>query len=259
VGDVVVGRHRATDEQIRDPTEVLQLCGQFPDNEGRCGHVETQTFTGLDPITRPLCRFSAGGAAALRSVAPVVTLVHDTVLVTILLRRPTLSVLAATSLTYREVGATSGPLPAGYRHVTRTAQLGRGSETFDQCSAAVLSWEMHRRAGLVVHASHPVAQEGSVAALVFGASRLGLVLPCRVVYVVEEAQRRGFAYGTLPGHPEQGEESFIVVHEHDGSVVLRITAFSRPASALSRLGGPLTRWVQDWMTRRYLAAVSEAD
>jgi len=189
----------------------------------------------------------------------VVTLVDDTVLVTILLRRPTLSVLAATSLTYREVGATSGPLPAGYRHVTRTAQLGRGSETFDQCSAAVLSWEMHRRAGLIVHASHPVAQEGSVVALVFGASRLGLVLPCKVVYVVEEARRRGFAYGTLPGHPEQGEESYIVVHEHDGSVVLRITAFSRPASALSRLGGPVTRWVQDWMTGRCLAAVSEAD
>ena len=96
-------------------------------------------------------------------------------------------------------------------------------------------------------------------ALVLGASRFGLVLPCKVVYVVEGARRRGFAYGTLPGHPEQGEESFIVVHEHDGSVVFRITAFSKPASALSRLGGPFTRWVQDWMTERYLAAGSEAD
>ena len=26
--------------------------------------------------------------------------------------------------------------------------------------------------------------------------------PCRVVYVVDEPDRRGFAYGTLPGHPE---------------------------------------------------------
>jgi uncharacterized protein (UPF0548 family) len=98
-----------------------------------------------------------------------------------------------------------------------------------------------------------------VVALVFGASRCGLVLPCRVVYVVEEPRRRGFAYGTLPGHPEQGEESFIVVQEDDGSVVFRITAFSRPASALSRLGGPLTRWVQDWMTERYLAAAQPKD
>jgi uncharacterized protein (UPF0548 family) len=166
-----------------------------------------------------------------------------------------LSALAAASLTYQEVGATSGRLPAGYRHVTRVARIGRGREAFDQCSGAVLSWEMHRRAGLSVHPSHRVAQEGVVVALVLGASRFGVVAPCRVVYVVDEPGRRGFAYGTLPGHPEEGEESFVVSHDPDGSVVLRITAFSRPANALSRLGGPLTRWVQDWMTTRYIAAV----
>jgi uncharacterized protein (UPF0548 family) len=113
---------------------------------------------------------------------------------------------------------------------------------------------MHRRAGLSVQASHATAQEGAVVALVLGGSRIGLVLPCRVVYVVDEPGRRGFAYGTLPGHPEQGEESFMVSHEPDGSVVLRIAAFSRPANALSRLGGPLARWVQDRMTNRYIDA-----
>jgi uncharacterized protein (UPF0548 family) len=175
--------------------------------------------------------------------------------VTILLRRPPLSVLAAMNLTYREVGATSGRLPTGYRHVTRVVRLGRGREVFDQCSSAVLSWEMHRRAGLAVYASHPVAQEGTVVALVVWASRFGVASPCRVVYVVDEPGRRGFAYGTLPGHPEQGEESFVVELKPDNSVLLSITAFSRPANALSRLGGPLTRWVQDWMTDRYVAAL----
>jgi uncharacterized protein (UPF0548 family) len=98
-------------------------------------------------------------------------------------------------------------------------------------------------------------REGAVVALVFGASRFGVVSPCRVVYVVEEPGKRGFAYGTLPGNPEQGEECFVVELKPDGSVVLRITAFSRPANPLSRLGGPLTRWVQDWMTDRYVAAL----
>jgi uncharacterized protein (UPF0548 family) len=181
--------------------------------------------------------------------------INDTVLVSFLWQIPPLSVLAAASLTYRDVGATSGPLPIGYRHVTRVAPLGFGREDFDRCSSLVLSWEMHRRAGLSVHPSNPVAVEGSVVALVLGGSRFGVVCPCRVVYVVEEPGRRGFAYGTLPGHPEEGEESFIVAHEPDGSVVLRITAFSRPANALSRLGGPLTRRVQDWFTDRYVAAV----
>jgi uncharacterized protein (UPF0548 family) len=123
----------------------------------------------------------------------------------------------------------------------------------------VLSWEMHRGAGLSVRASAPVAREGSVVTLVFGASGFGVVCPCRVVYVVEEPGRQGFAYGTLPGHPEEGEESFMVTQEPNGSVVLRITAFSRPANALSRLGGPLTRRIQDWMTDRYIAALLPKD
>jgi uncharacterized protein (UPF0548 family) len=185
--------------------------------------------------------------------------VNDTVPVTILVRRPSLSALETASVTYPEVGATAGRLPTGYRHVTRVAIIGHGRVAFDQCSAAVLSWEMHRRAGLSVHASHPVAVEGAVVALVLGGSRFGVVCPCRVVYVVEEPRRRGFAYGTLPGHPEQGEESFMVAHDPDDSVVLHVSAFSRPANALSRLGGPLTRWVQDWMTDRYVAAAQPND
>jgi uncharacterized protein (UPF0548 family) len=46
----------------------------------------------------------------------------------------------------------------------------------------------------------------------------------------------------------------MVNHEPDGSVVLRIAAFSRPGNALSRLGGPLARWVQDRTTDRYVVA-----
>ncbi|SIP67631.1 hypothetical protein BN9982_740001 [Mycobacterium tuberculosis] len=30
--------------------------------------------------------------------------------------------------------------------------------------------------------------------------------PCRVVYVIDEPDVRGFGYGTLPGHPVSGEE-----------------------------------------------------
>ena len=37
--------------------------------------------------------------------------------------------------------------------------------------------------------------------------------PCRVVYVVDEPDRRGFAYGTLPGHAESGEERFVVRYD----------------------------------------------
>jgi uncharacterized protein (UPF0548 family) len=70
------------------------------------------------------------------------------------------------------------------------------------------------------------------------------------VYTVEEADRRGFAYGTLPGHPESGEEAFTVVLTGTGDVRIRIRAFSRPASLVARAGRPFTRLIQQYATDR---------
>jgi uncharacterized protein (UPF0548 family) len=75
-----------------------------------------------------------------------------------------------------------------------------------------------------------------------------------VVYTEEGRDRRGFAYGTLPGHPEQGEEAFLLDLTGNGDVHFRIRAFSRPASLLARVGGPLTRAVQAYATTRYVTA-----
>lgn len=80
-------------------------------------------------------------------------------------------------------------------------------------------------------------------------------IPCRVAYVIDEPTLRGFAYGTLPGHPESGEERFVLEQHPDGTITLKITAFSRPASRLAVLGGPFTRMVQQGMTSRYLRAL----
>ncbi|MFE1950591.1 DUF1990 family protein [Streptomyces sp. NPDC059524] len=85
-----------------------------------------------------------------------------------------------------------------------------------------------------------------------------LRIPCRVVRVVREPDRIGFAYGTLAGHPECGEEAFLVTREPDGSVWFRIRAFSRPGRWYTRLAGPLARVVQLAVTRRYLRALLPA-
>jgi uncharacterized protein (UPF0548 family) len=80
-------------------------------------------------------------------------------------------------------------------------------------------------------------------------------IPCRVAYVINEPKVRGFAYGTLPGHPESGEERFVLEQDSDGTITIAITAFSHPASRLATLGGPFTRRVQQLMTTRYLRAL----
>jgi uncharacterized protein (UPF0548 family) len=74
---------------------------------------------------------------------------------------------------------------------------------------------------------------------------------------VDEDRRRGFAYGTLPGHPERGEEAFVVRLTDVDEVRFRIRAFSRPASLLARAGGPLTRLAQQFATGRYVTAMRD--
>jgi uncharacterized protein (UPF0548 family) len=79
---------------------------------------------------------------------------------------------------------------------------------------------------------------------------------CRVVYVIEETDRRGFAYGTLAGHPERGESLFEVRLTADGGVRFLVTSFSTPATWWSRAGGPVTRRMQDRVTDRYVRAAA---
>jgi uncharacterized protein (UPF0548 family) len=81
------------------------------------------------------------------------------------------------------------------------------------------------------------------------------VVPCRIVYVTDEDNSYGFAYGTLPGHPERGEEAFHVVRQAGGEVTFEVVAFSRPADRLARLGSPIARMIQRRITRGYLEGV----
>ena len=155
-------------------------------------------------------------------------------------------------LIYPEVGATAGELPPGSNHLRRSALLGQGGDVFEQASAALMSWDMHRAAGLRVSAATRPAELSGDVQLGWSAGPLRMRIPCRVVRVVDEADTRGFAYGTLPGHPEQGEESFMVHVDHTGAVTLQIVAFSRPGCWWSRLGAPVARVVQRRVTDRYL-------
>ncbi|MFI7386934.1 DUF1990 family protein [Streptomyces sp. NPDC049813] len=159
------------------------------------------------------------------------------------------------TLTYEEVGATlaEGELPPGYAHLDRRVRLGSGPRCFERAGAAVLAWGAQRGAGLRV-APGDDAREGADVEL----RLLWLRIPCRVVRVVRDASRTGFAYGTLPGHPECGEEAFLVTRDADGTVWFRIRAFSRPGRWYTRLAGPVARFAQEWATRRYLRAVAAA-
>ena len=160
--------------------------------------------------------------------------------------------LADQPFTYADIGATSGRPPQGYHHFSESERIGTGRARFEEAAERVMRWGMLRGAGARVTASTDVAQVGSVVIVGLGPIRA----PCRVVYVVEDENRRGFAYGTLPGHPESGEELFAVRYDPaDDAVYSEIVAFSRHATWWSKAGGPLTALAQRMMTKRYLSAV----
>ena len=81
-----------------------------------------------------------------------------------------------------------------------------------------------------------------------------LRIPCEVVWVVDEERRYGYGYGTLPGHPESGEERFVIRCDPHGEVRIDIVAFSRPARWFPHLGAPIARRVQSHVTTRHLQA-----
>ncbi len=132
--------------------------------------------------------------------------------------------------TYSEVGATRDDLlPAGYGIVQRDVVVGDGRAAFERATEGLFGWQMHRKAGLSVRHGTARAAAGVVVVL-----RAGWVLPvpCKVVYTVGEQNRRGFAYGTLPGHPEQGEEAFL----------LRLTESAPSSSASGHSAGHDLSW-----------------
>jgi uncharacterized protein (UPF0548 family) len=157
--------------------------------------------------------------------------------------------LQETAFTYPEVGATATGFPPGYRQFARSRILS-GTE-FEDAGALLMAWQAHERAGLRVAASSERAEPGVVVLMQLGIGRVALRIPCRVVYVIDEPNRIGFAYGTLPGHPVAGEELFVVQRDGVGQVAFTVSAFSRPATTLTRVAWPVTRWAQSQMMDRY--------
>jgi uncharacterized protein (UPF0548 family) len=184
--------------------------------------------------------------------------------------------------------------PKGFRPVERRIRIGHGQARWEHAWVETMSWGIQRRAKITVHAlkapaevtagtyvpvafdadGTPVQPAGTAESgeVVFAPNGAPLLrpgdtaimhvplfppkVPARVVYVIDEPLRKGFAYGTLPGHPERGEEAFIVEYRDDDSVWLTIRAFSRPSSWLFWAGYPLVRLMQEVYTGRYERALT---
>lgn len=167
--------------------------------------------------------------------------------------------LRGTPLSYPEHGRTlarPGELPAGYHHVRATRPVGDGDEAWAAACAGVRGWRLHRGSGLrLAPADPPIAVGTEVVTVIALVGPVHVLAACRIVEVVDEPDRFGFAYGTLAVHPAQGEEAFVVDRDAGGAVRLTVTAFSRGNGLLMRLGAPVVQRQQVAATQGYLDAL----
>ncbi len=159
-------------------------------------------------------------------------------------------------LTYEPVGMSLGLTdpPPGFRELTRSRTLGSGQRTFEAVGVALLRMDLHRRSRFRVHLPTPAVVEGRGVAVALPWGPFAVTGACRIVTIIAEPRRCGFAYGTLPRHPECGEESFIVDWAEDGQVVMTVHAWSKPSAWFTRLVGAYGRGIQKRVAIRLLRA-----
>ena len=143
-----------------------------------------------------------------------------------------------------------GQRPSSEYRAEEWSQRLRSTTTWEAAADALRHWRAHLGAGVRVRPLTP-PHEGQTIALAIRFGPAHILAPCRVRTTIDTDEEFGFTYATLPGHPEEGEESFVLRRGAD-SITFDITAVSRPADLLTRLGGPLARAIQHKVTQGYL-------
>jgi uncharacterized protein (UPF0548 family) len=136
----------------------------------------------------------------------------------------------------------------------RCSGAGTSIATFSRAKQAIDAWRMFPpKVATLCWPAPP--HEGQTVAILYSAAalRLWLLMAARVVYLISETAKRdgrqierfGFAYGTLPDHPERGEERFLVEWDRaNDNVWYDLMAFSQPRHWLARVGYPYARYEQ---------------
>lgn len=125
---------------------------------------------------------------------------------------------------------------------------------FDTAAAGLRGWRVQASV-FRVRATGP-ALPGAVVELGFGLGPLVKKFYCRVTDVIDETDRCGFTYGTLPGHLERGAETFTLTRLPGNRARLDILARSEPATWWLRLARPVIDLARRALTsRRYLRAL----
>jgi uncharacterized protein (UPF0548 family) len=162
----------------------------------------------------------------------------------------------AAAPTFEPVGATqSATRVSGFRFDTYSGIIGHGARDWPAARHGLKVWAAHTGAGASLTPDDAPVAENQTIVVTTRVGLLHVLVPCRVAYVVDEPNRFGFAYVTLPGHPECGEEAFMLTRGDDDLITFTMSSHSHPAELLARLGGPVSRVVQRHTNLAYIAGL----
>jgi uncharacterized protein (UPF0548 family) len=184
-------------------------------------------------------------------------------------RKPSISTLrriltfeSTLDLTYAAVGATFGqlPMPEGFTVDRTRIELGQGHAVFERAKRALVEWRQFQLEWLETFPVDAPIHVGETVIVLARAGGMWWANAARIVFVVDDSSetisRFGFAYGTLPGHVESGEEKFVIEWDRATDVVsFEIVAFSRPKHYLVRLSKRRARTMQKRFATESTAAM----
>ena len=164
-------------------------------------------------------------------------------------------------LTYGAVGATRGVMPEGWSTDEGTRIVGHGEAAYRRAKDALTRWAQFDLDWIWPLSTEVPIRPGALFGFVARPLGVWTVNLCRVVYTIDEEDaggaRFGFAYGTVGAHAVRGEERFLIQWDRaTDRVWFSIRKFSRPASPLLWVLGPITRWVQRRFTHQALARLA---
>ncbi len=166
----------------------------------------------------------------------------------------TLAESAAADVPTAPAGMVHAPAPPGFRRDRWTRRVEH--DDFDVARRAITTWAAQRTAGLTLSPPTPDIAVDTTLAFAYPIGPGSVTGTCRIVEVIDEPDRFGFVYATLPHHPERGEELFLVERDGRGAIGAVIEAVWRPGNLITRIGLPATRFFQRRATDRYLVGLT---
>lgn len=166
---------------------------------------------------------------------------------------------AKQTLSYDCVGASLTAPPEGWTVDHNRIEIGSGIADFERGKRAVREWKMFDLGWVELHPANAPIEVGTTVAVLVHHLGFYSLNAARIVYVIDEPDRFGFAYGTLDDHGESGEERFSVEYDREsGEVWYDILAFSKPAHPLAQIGYPIARFFQSSFARDSKSAMLRA-